>query len=69
MAATGLLYLAILTAFDHDLGGALMHEMREQGIKTHLHSVTKSLEKVDGGIEVAIAAFADVVGATGRGIL
>jgi glutathione reductase (NADPH) len=44
--------MAILTAFDHDLGGALMHEMREQGIKTHLHSVTKSLEKVDGGIRV-----------------
>jgi glutathione reductase (NADPH) len=44
--------MAILTAFDHDLGGALMHEMKEQGIKTHLHCVTKSLEKVDGGIRV-----------------
>jgi glutathione reductase (NADPH) len=42
--------MAILTAFDHDLGGALMHEMREQGIKTHLHSVAKRLEKVEGGI-------------------
>ena len=44
--------MAILTAFDHDLGGALMHEMKEQGIKTHLHCVTKRLEKVDGGIRV-----------------
>jgi len=44
--------MAILTAFDHELGGALMHEMKDQGIKTHLHSVTKSLEKVEGGIRV-----------------
>jgi glutathione reductase (NADPH) len=44
--------MAILTAFDHDLGGALMHEMKEQGIKTHLHCATKSLEKVEGGIRV-----------------
>jgi glutathione reductase (NADPH) len=44
--------MAILTAFDHDLGGALMHEMKEQGIKTHLHCVATRLETVEGGIRV-----------------
>jgi glutathione reductase (NADPH) len=44
--------MAILTAFDRELGGALMHEMHAQGIATHLHCVTKSLEKVAGGIRV-----------------
>ena len=44
--------MAILTAFDADLGTALMAEMKAQGIKTHLHTVTKTLEKVPGGIRV-----------------
>jgi glutathione reductase (NADPH) len=44
--------MAILTAFDHELGGALMHEMKEQGIKTHLHTITRKLEKVADGIRV-----------------
>jgi glutathione reductase (NADPH) len=44
--------LAILTAFDADLGTALMAEMKAQEIKTHLHTVTKTLEKVEGGIRV-----------------
>jgi glutathione reductase (NADPH) len=44
--------MAILTAFDLELGTALMHEMKAQGITTHLHCVTKTLEKVAGGIRV-----------------
>jgi len=44
--------MAILTAFDRELGTALMVEMKAQGIKSHLHSVTKKLEKVEGGIRV-----------------
>lgn len=44
--------MAILTAFDAELGTALMTEMKAQGIKTHLHCVTKKLEKVEGGIRV-----------------
>jgi glutathione reductase (NADPH) len=44
--------MAILTAFDHELGAALMHEMHAQGIKTHLHCVTKKLEKTETGIRV-----------------
>jgi glutathione reductase (NADPH) len=44
--------MAILTAFDADLGTALMAEMKAQGIKTLLHTVTKTLEKVAGGIRV-----------------
>ncbi len=44
--------MAILTAFDRELGGTLMHEMKEQGIKTHLHTVATSLETVPGGIRV-----------------
>ena len=43
--------MAILTAFDHELGENLMHEMRRQGIKTHLHSVIRRLEKVEGAIK------------------
>jgi len=44
--------MAILTAFDRELGTALMVEMKAQGIKTHLHTVTAKLEKVEGGIRV-----------------
>jgi glutathione reductase (NADPH) len=42
--------VAVLTAFDHDLGPALLHEMRAQGIETHLHTVIQRLEKTEGGI-------------------
>jgi glutathione reductase (NADPH) len=42
--------VAVLTAFDHDLGPALLHEMRAQGIETHLHTVIERLEKTEGGI-------------------
>jgi len=42
--------MAILTAFDHELGGALLHEMRAQGISTHLASYIERLEKTPTGI-------------------
>ena len=42
--------MAILTAFDHELGEHLMHEMHEHGIEAHLHSVITRLDKVEGGI-------------------
>ena len=42
--------MAILTAFDHELGENLMHEMHRQGIKAHLHCVIRRLEKTEGGI-------------------
>ncbi|MDB5392659.1 MAG: gor [Rhodospirillales bacterium] len=44
--------MAILTAFDHELGATLMHEMYMHGVKVHLHSVIKRLEKIEGGIRV-----------------
>jgi glutathione reductase (NADPH) len=44
--------MAILTAFDHDLGAALLHEMHTHGIKVHLHCVIARLDKSDTGIRV-----------------
>jgi glutathione reductase (NADPH) len=44
--------MAILTAFDHDLGAALLHEMHTHGIKAHLHCVITRLDKTDTGILV-----------------
>ena len=44
--------MAILTAFDHELGLGLLHEMGKQGITTHLHSVVRRLEKTPTGIHV-----------------
>lgn len=44
--------MAILTAFDHDLGVALLHEMHTHGIKVHLHCVIASLDKTETGIQV-----------------
>jgi glutathione reductase (NADPH) len=42
--------MAILTAFDHELGAGLLPEMRAQGIKTHLHTVITRLERTGSGI-------------------
>jgi glutathione reductase (NADPH) len=42
--------MAILTAFDHELGPALIHEMRGHRITTHLHCAVERLEKTEGGI-------------------
>jgi glutathione reductase (NADPH) len=42
--------MAILTAFDLELGEQLMHEMYAHGIRTHLHSVITRLEESEGGI-------------------
>ena len=44
--------MGILTAFDHELGVGLLHEMGKQGITTHLHSVVTRLEKTPTGIQV-----------------
>jgi glutathione reductase (NADPH) len=44
--------MAILTAFDQELGLQLLHEMRTHGIKAHLHCAIKRLEKIEGGIRV-----------------
>jgi glutathione reductase (NADPH) len=44
--------MAILTAFDHDLGRQLVHEMKAHGITTHLHTVITRLEKGKNGILV-----------------
>jgi glutathione reductase (NADPH) len=41
---------AILTAFDHELGVRLLHEMKTHGIATHLLTVITSLEKTESGI-------------------
>ena len=45
--------MAILTAFDHDLGLHLLEEMKAHGIKAHLHCVVTKLEKTDTGIRVS----------------
>jgi glutathione reductase (NADPH) len=42
--------MAILTAFDHELGEGLMREMHAQGIKAHLHTVVKRLERTESGL-------------------
>jgi glutathione reductase (NADPH) len=44
--------MAILTAFDHDLGAGLLHEMHTHGIKAHLHCVITRLDECEGGIRV-----------------
>jgi glutathione reductase (NADPH) len=41
---------AILTAFDHELGVRLLHEMKTHGIATHLLTVIVKLEKTASGI-------------------
>jgi glutathione reductase (NADPH) len=42
--------MAILTAFDHELGEGLMREMHAQGVAVHLHTVIERLEKTATGI-------------------
>ncbi len=42
--------MAILTAFDLELGHALVAEMKAHGIPTHLHTVITRLEKTENGI-------------------
>jgi glutathione reductase (NADPH) len=42
--------MAILTAFDHELGEGLMGEMHAQGIAVHLHTIIERLEKTATGI-------------------
>jgi glutathione reductase (NADPH) len=44
--------MAILTAFDHELGEGLLREMHAHGIKAHLHTVIRRLEKTENGIRV-----------------
>jgi glutathione reductase (NADPH) len=41
---------AILTAFDHELGIRLLHEMKAHGITSHLLTVITGLEKTETGI-------------------
>jgi glutathione reductase (NADPH) len=42
--------LAILTAFDHELGEHLLEEMKAHDVKAHLHCVVTRLEKTADGI-------------------
>lgn len=44
--------MGILTAFDHELGEALLHEMKAQHVAVHLHTVVTSLERTPSGIAV-----------------
>jgi glutathione reductase (NADPH) len=44
--------MAILTAFDRELGASLLHEMRAQHIDVRLHSVVTRLERAETGIVV-----------------
>ena len=43
---------AILTAFDHELGVCLLHEMKAQHISAHLITVITRLDKTENGILV-----------------
>ena len=42
--------MSILSHFDHELGSALIHEMRAQKIALHLHCVVERIEKTSNGL-------------------
>jgi glutathione reductase (NADPH) len=46
---------AILTAFDHELGPALLHEMLVHGVSTRLHTLLVRLEAEDGAIRADLS--------------